>query len=143
MLGDRPHQKERLREDVRVVRGRPARRRDPGLVRQLAGVRANVDVGIRYLHAWLTGTGAAAIHGLMEDVGHRRDLARAALAVAAPSRCARRWRHRRRCALPELRDELHRALGEEVFNAAELLDELVLSDTFEEFLTLRAYPRLG
>ena len=43
----------------------------------------------------------------------------------------------------ELRDELHRALGDEVFNAAELLDELVLSDTFEEFLTLRAYPRLG
>ena len=32
-----------------------------------AGVRLNVDVGLRYLEAWLGGTGAAAIHNLMED----------------------------------------------------------------------------
>ena len=32
-----------------------------------AGVRLNVDVGLRYLEAWLSGTGAAAIHNLMED----------------------------------------------------------------------------
>ena len=43
----------------------------------------------------------------------------------------------------ELRGELQRALGDEVWSAAELLDELVVTDTFEEFLTLRAYPRLG
>jgi hypothetical protein len=28
-------------------------------------------------------------------------------------------------------------------NAAALLDELVLDDDFDEFLTLRAYPRLA
>ena len=89
-------------------------------------MRANVDVGIRYLQSWLTGTGAAAIHNLMEDV-----------ATAEISR-AQLWQWRRhRVALAdggvvddalysELRDELLPALGEEVWGAAELLDELVL-----------------
>ena len=33
-----------------------------------AGIRTNVNVGIRYLAAWLGGVGAAAIDNLMEDV---------------------------------------------------------------------------
>ena len=32
-----------------------------------AGLRMNVDVGIRYIESWLRGVGAAAIHNLMED----------------------------------------------------------------------------
>jgi malate synthase len=108
-----------------------------------AGVRANVDIGLRYLQSWLAGTGAAAIHNLMEDV-----------ATAEISR-AQLWQWRRqRVELEDggtvddalyrgLRDELVPALGEGGWGAAELLDELVLSDTFEEFLTLKAYPRLG
>ena len=32
------------------------------------GLRGNVSVGVRYLDAWLHGTGAAAIDNLMEDV---------------------------------------------------------------------------
>jgi malate synthase len=32
------------------------------------GVHTNVSVGIQYLAAWLSGTGAAAINNLMEDV---------------------------------------------------------------------------
>ncbi|MCH2215356.1 MAG: malate synthase A [Flavobacteriales bacterium] len=32
-----------------------------------AGVRKNINVGIQYLAAWLSGNGAAAIHNLMED----------------------------------------------------------------------------
>ena len=38
----------------------------PGEVTE-AGVRANVSVGIRYIAAWLSGVGAAAIDNLMED----------------------------------------------------------------------------
>ena len=67
VLGDRPNQLERLREDV-------ATRADdllnviatPGEITE-AGVRANVSVGIRYIAAWLQGVGAAAIDNLMED----------------------------------------------------------------------------
>jgi malate synthase len=143
VLGDRPHQKDRLREDVAVSGADLLDVAIPGSSVTRAGVRANVDVGIRYLHSWLTGTGAAAIHNLMEDV-----------ATAEISR-AQLWQWRRhRVALAdggafddalynELRGELLHTLGEEVWGAAELLDELVLSDTFEEFLTLRAYTRLG
>jgi len=32
-----------------------------------AGVRANIEVGIRYIAAWLCGSGAVPIHNLMED----------------------------------------------------------------------------
>jgi len=33
-----------------------------------AGLRTNISVGIQYLSSWLSGTGAAAINGLMEDM---------------------------------------------------------------------------
>ena len=33
----------------------------------MVGVRTNVDVALQYLDAWLRGTGAVAIHNLMED----------------------------------------------------------------------------
>jgi malate synthase len=38
----------------------------PG-ARTLDGLRTNVEVGITYVAAWLSGNGAAAIHNLMED----------------------------------------------------------------------------
>jgi malate synthase len=67
VLGSAPNQLERLREDVSV---------EPGQLIDLSGVpggvtgaglRLNVDVGVRYVAAWLSGNGAAAIHNLMED----------------------------------------------------------------------------
>ncbi|GAA4387543.1 malate synthase A [Brevibacterium pityocampae] len=67
VLGDRPHQLDRLREDVAVsaedlidmsgMDGTPTE----------AGVRANIRVGLGYLNAWLGGTGAVALNNLMED----------------------------------------------------------------------------
>ena len=32
-----------------------------------AGLRGNIDVGLRYVEAWLRGLGCVPIHGLMED----------------------------------------------------------------------------
>ncbi|MHA4819282.1 malate synthase A [Streptomyces aculeolatus] len=67
VLGDRPHQKDRLREDVSVaaadliaVDSLDAKPTYPGLVNA-------VQVGIRYIEAWLRGLGAVAIFNLMED----------------------------------------------------------------------------
>jgi malate synthase len=66
-LGDRPHQMDRLREDVSVTAADLLSvDRTPGQV-TLAGVQANVAVALRYFDAWLGGTGAAAIFDLMED----------------------------------------------------------------------------
>ena len=66
-LGDSPHQIERLREDVTVTADDLlAVDRTPGQV-TYHGVRNNVAVALRYIDAWLTGTGAVAIFNLMED----------------------------------------------------------------------------
>ena len=68
LLGARPHQIERRRDEVQ---GQPPRSCSTsgcpaGAVTE-AGLRNNVSVGIQYLASWLRGTGAAAIYNLMED----------------------------------------------------------------------------
>ncbi len=67
VLGDEPHQVDRQRDPVTVtandllaVAATPGERTE-------AGLRGNIRIGIRYLEAWLSGNGAAAIDHLMED----------------------------------------------------------------------------
>ena len=83
-------------------------------------------------------------HGGRRD---RRDLPLPALAVAGQRLGARRRAGRRRgAAAPASQEELAKLGGPDVGRletAAELLDDLVLADDFADFLTLRAYPRLG
>ncbi|HEY6148873.1 MAG TPA: malate synthase A [Thermoanaerobaculia bacterium] len=144
-LGDRPNQKERLREDVRADAGKLVDTRIDGAVTE-AGVRNNVSVAIQYLASWLSGTGAAAIFNLMEDV-----------ATAEISRSQLwQWTHNgarlndgRPVSLALYRqirgEELRRLEGQapgRLAEAADLLDALVESPDFPEFLTLLAYPRL-
>jgi malate synthase len=67
VLGDRPNQLGRTREDVDVTADDLLR---VGICRDHVteqGLRTNVSVGIRYLESWLRGVGAAAIDNLMED----------------------------------------------------------------------------
>ncbi|MEV7290962.1 malate synthase A [Streptomyces microflavus] len=67
VLGDRPHQLERTRDDVHVTAEElVAVRRTAGRP-TLAGVRDNIAVTLRYYDAWLGGRGAVALNGLMED----------------------------------------------------------------------------
>ncbi|QES47158.1 malate synthase A [Streptomyces venezuelae] len=67
VLGERPHQLERTRGDVEVTAA------DLLSVRRIVapptdeGIRANVAVALRYFDAWLRGSGAVALYGLMED----------------------------------------------------------------------------
>jgi malate synthase len=67
VLGERPNQVDRGRDDVSVG---PADllsvAQTPGEITE-AGLRLNVNVGIQYISSWLRGNGAAAIYGLMED----------------------------------------------------------------------------
>ncbi|MEP7082555.1 MAG: malate synthase A, partial [Chloroflexota bacterium] len=147
VLGDRPNQKGRLREEVSVAAADLLDVRIPGASVTEAGVRANVSVGLAYLASWLAGNGAAAINNLMEDA-----------ATAEISR-SQLWQWRVH-AVPlddgspltldrygAIREEelakLRAALPDHAWtDAAALLDELVLSDSFAEFLTLRAYGTL-
>ncbi|MFD8022154.1 malate synthase A [Streptomyces lavendulae] len=67
VIADRPNQLERTREDVEVTAA------DLLSVRRIAapptseGIRSNVAVALRYFDAWLRGSGAVALNGLMED----------------------------------------------------------------------------
>ncbi len=67
VLGERPNQVDRLREEVEVSPDQLLAIPDtPGEVTE-DGLRSNVNVGIQYISSWLRGNGAAGIYGLMED----------------------------------------------------------------------------
>jgi malate synthase len=146
VLGDRPNQKDRLREDVVVSAAELLDLRIPGGRTSEAGLRQNVSVGLQYLDSWLRGVGAAAIFDLMEDA-----------ATAEISR-SQLWQWRTQgvrlddgramdpALYATLRDEELAKLGGRdtgrLAEATELLDRLVLGDDFPDFLTLDAYTRL-
>jgi len=106
-------------------------------------------VALQYLDSWLQGNGAAAIYNLMEDAA-TAEIARSLLWV---------WRRGGTPvggaggegfsaeAYSQLRDQELASLGGRaagrLADAADILDGLVLSDDFVEFLTLPAYPLLG
>ncbi|AYL38672.1 malate synthase A [Streptomyces sp. PDY-4] len=152
VLGDRPHQKDRLREDVDV------RAEDLLAIDSLdakptyAGLVNAVQVGIRYIEAWLRGMGAVAIFNLMEDA-----------ATAEISR-SQIWQWinaevvldngeqvtaglAREVAAGELAN-LRAELGEEAFAAGnwqqahDLLLKVALDEDYADFLTLPAYEQL-
>jgi len=67
VLGGRPNQLERRRDDVQVSATELLDvASTPGEVTE-KGLRNDVSVGIQYLSAWLRGSGAVAIDNLMED----------------------------------------------------------------------------
>jgi malate synthase len=146
VLGDRPNQKEKLREDVQVSSDQITAVGVPGGQITEAGVRLNVSVALQYLNAWLNGNGAAAINNLMED---------AATAEISRSQLWQWVHHGAKLddGQPVTRDLYSRIREEELSKlggsssqryeeSAELLDKLVLSDDFIEFLTFLAYELL-
>jgi malate synthase len=147
VLGDRPHQKERLREDVHVTAGQLQDVRVPAGQITEAGVRQNVNVALQYLDAWLGGNGAAAIHNLMEDTA-TAEISRAQLWQWLRHGAALAGGGAMTAALYQrVRDEELARLGGagqgRLSLAAQLLNELVLNPEFVEFLTLSAYPHLA
>jgi len=107
------------------------------------GIRKNINVTIQYINHWLNGTGAVALHNLMEDA-----------ATAEISR-AQLWKSLQNKAIMAdgrefTKDMYLKFLEEEVASlggynhsknavAVTLLNELVLSHSFNEFLTVPAY----
>ncbi len=114
-----------------------------------AGVRKNINVGILYTEAWLRGNGAVALYNLMEDA-----------ATAEISR-TQVWQWLKNEVLLEdgrhFKLKLYESIFEDEVNkivhhvgennmhntkfklAFELFNNLVISNDFEEFLTLPAY----
>jgi malate synthase len=141
VLGDRPNQLDRRRDDVAVTSGQLLDVAGVPGERTMAGLRANVEVAIRYLAAWLGGNGAVGIHNLMED---------AATAEISRSQVWQ-WVHNDvvLASGEEVTDELvRRVVAEEVAGIGELdrlddarrlFEQVALAEEFPDFLTLPAY----
>jgi malate synthase len=148
VLVDSPHQKHVTRAEVRV---KPRNLLDvhiagSGITRH--GVEQNIDVALQYIEAWLEGTGAVAIHNLMEDAA-TAEISRAQLWQWRVQRCrlddgstmsAELYRDVRAQQLAAL--QLQRNDTNHLKQAAALLDQLVLSDEFAPFLTTLGYSLL-
>ena len=135
VLGDRPNQIDRQRDDVEVgARELLDVAATPGEVTE-EGLRNNVSVGIQYLAAWLHGSGAVAIFNLMED---------AATAEISRSQIWQ-WLHHGRVTAEDVRrvveDEAAR-LGPGYEEARTIFEQIATRPDYVEFLTLPAYDRL-
>ncbi|HEY0694538.1 MAG TPA: malate synthase A [Kribbella sp.] len=145
VLGDRPNQLDKLREDVVVTADQLLDvAATPGSVTE-AGLRSNVSVAIQYLEAWLGGTGAVGIFNLMED---------AATAEISRSQIWQ-WLHNGivldtgEAVTAELvnriADEEIAKLGGDPARYADARStflEVAVADDFADFLTLPAYARM-
>jgi malate synthase len=130
VIGARPNQLERLREEVEIGAEQLLDFDVPGGEITDEGLRANVSVGTRYLDAWLRGTGAAAIDNLMEDT-----------ATAEISR-AQVWSWLRAGRFSREQVETELAAVDAAEDAKELFAEVALAEEFVEFLTLPGYVRI-
>jgi malate synthase len=150
VLAGRPNQTDKQRPDVQVsaaqlldVASTPAECTE-------AGLRADVDVGLRYLESWLRGHGAAGVHNLMEDVA-TAEISRSQVwqwlhggieLADGPVVTAELVRRVIDEALAAIRDEV----GGEAFDggrwkqAREVFEQVALDDDYVDFLTLRTYP---
>jgi malate synthase len=118
-----------------------------------AGLRNNIQVGIQYIGAWLSGNGCVPIFNLMED---------AATAEISRSQ-AWQWMRSQKGVLEDgrkiTRDLFHEALKEELAKTpsivgadayaagryaegAALFEQITASDDYVEFLTLPAYAAI-
>jgi malate synthase len=127
---EREHQLDRLREEVEVTERQLLDFDVPGGEVTADGLRTNVSVGVRYLDAWLGGTGAAAIDNLMED-----------LATAEISRAqVWSWVQDGRFDEARVREEIARV--DAGADAKDVFAQVALGDELAEFTSLVAYDRL-
>lgn len=156
VLGDRPNQKERLREDVSVSAADLIAIDSLDAKPTYQGLVDAVQVGTRYIEAWLRGLGAVAIFGLMEDAA-TAEISRsqiwqwvdAGVVFEEPGHEGEKVTGDlvRKVAAEDL-ESLRKELGDEAFAAGkwqqahDLLLEVALSPQYTEFLTLPAYEQL-
>ncbi|MEU8233935.1 malate synthase A [Actinoplanes sp. NPDC048967] len=152
VLGDRPNQLDRRRDDVSVDAAQLLDVAATGGAVTEAGLRGNVSVALQYLEAWLRGNGAVAINNLMED---------AATAEISRSQVWQ-WIHNgvrlddgttiTADLVGRIEDEelarIRAALGDQAWagsrfdDARKLFERVALADDFADFLTTAAYDSI-
>lgn len=145
-LGDRMNQKHNLRADFETTADQLLNTKIEGAKVTLQGVISNIDVGLQYIESWLRGIGAAGIHNLMEDAA-TAEISRAQLWQWLSSGTKldngeiiteKMYRELKK----ELLEKLAVTPGNRFADAEAILDDLVLSKEFAEFLTIPAYQFL-
>lgn len=147
-LGVRPHQIDIPNEVPRSITAKDLLPSAvPGAAITDEGVSSNISVALHYICAWLQGQGAVAINNLMEDAA-TAEIARAELWqwVKFEVELASGVRLTREEFLRRLESERARFGGHaeqsQLTLACTLLERMVLSESFVDFLTLPAYQVL-
>ncbi|MDT0462911.1 malate synthase A [Streptomyces gibsoniae] len=153
VLGDRPNQKDRLRADVDVKAADLIAVDSLDAKPTYAGLVNAVQVGIRYIEAWLRGLGAVAIFNLMEDAA-TAEISRSQIwqwinaGVEFENGEKATADLARKVAAEELA-RIRAEIGTEAFAAGhwqqahDLLLKVALDEDYAEFLTLPAYEQLA
>jgi len=152
VLAGKTHQREKQRDDI-IVNDSDLLNFQPESPITEKGLRNNISVAIQYLGSWLNGNGCVPINNLMED---------AATAEISRSQLWQ-WIRSEKGILEDgqritlemckkmIAEELinvKEIIGEQTYNlipfpkAAQMLEQLISSDQFIEFLTLPAYEML-
>jgi malate synthase len=144
VLGDRPNQVDRLREDVHVTAAELLDLAIDGTVTD-TGVAANVSIAVRYLESWLRGVGAAAIDNLMEDAA-TAEISRSQLwqwihRDVITEEGTRVTHHYVESLLDALLESVPRENGNRFDDAGAIFREVTLREDFPTFLTISAYSR--
>ncbi|MFC8127854.1 malate synthase A [Streptomyces sp. NPDC057302] len=152
VLGEKPNQKDRLREDVSVAPGDLIAIDSLDAKPTYDGLVNAVQVGIRYIEAWLRGLGAVAIFNLMEDAA-TAEISRSQIwqwinaGVVFENGKTATADLAREVAAAELA-AIRAEIGEEAFAAGkwqqahDLLLQVSLDADYADFLTLPAYEQL-
>lgn len=153
-LGGNEHQKGVMLENLKVTQSDLlAVNSIPRNVTE-KGVRYNINVALLYIESWLRGIGAAALYNLMEDAA-TAEISRAQLW---------QWLHHKNVVLEDgrpltlelyqqfERDEFQKVKEElksvtrdfkKIEQARVILNNLVVNEKFEDFLTVKAYEYIS
>ncbi|EHR52084.1 malate synthase A [Saccharomonospora marina XMU15] len=147
VLGGWSNQLGKLREDVEVDAPDLLNVASAGGEVTEQGVRSNINVALRYLDAWLRGSGAAAIFNLMEDAA-TAEIARCQVwqwlrngtklddGTLVTHELAWQWLEEE---LADVRAEL--GTGNRLDDAREIFAEAALGEKLPNFFTTAAYAR--
>lgn len=146
-----PNQMNKKREDVNVSAEDLIRLPDGEITEE--GLRTNINVGIQYTAAWLSGRGAVPINNLMEDAA-TAEISRAQVWqwIRYPKGVLSNGQNITMELVEEILKEELQQIEDQIGTAsyvngnydqaATIFDELIKQDTFAAFLTLPAYKQL-
>ena len=144
-----PNQIQKKREDVSVSAKDLLDFQPKGPITE-KGLRANINIGIQYMGAWLAGTGCVPIFNLMEDAATAEisrsqvwHWIRSPLGVLDDGRKVNKELFKD--LVPQELEKVRKILGDKGYangkyqEAATMFEQLTLAEDFADFMTLPAY----